>query len=270
MSIKVYQALSGAQQTIGALVKGSMGPRGSYVDVDSAIKAGKQALAEHGLTLVTVSAELISLGEGLEGAGLALKRRFVLYHNSGESLELSQTFPVVVSRRMPLDHATAAADSFGMTYLLRGLLLFPRGEEHIDTSDASLPRESGEKAPKQREKSVERVAARRAEVRAADKRSASPIHSAATKLGAELDESKTPDDLPDPSADDLEAAGWSGPVSPQELEALGDDVVPRPLAVDIFKHVGVRTWSRVFSKGEQPTGKTLRLVCLFHAQAASA
>jgi len=151
-------ALLAAQRDFSSLHYSDKGPRGEYVSVDSAVAACRQVLHQHGLILFEKQAHMTSEAVTLESVDrrtgevslaqvtqFALKTHHVLAHpESGESEELNRTWPVHVSKGRAIDHAVAAASSFGITYLLRGLLMFPRGDH--DTSDRHQPHEKVSKA----------------------------------------------------------------------------------------------------------------------------
>lgn len=99
-----------------------------YATADSIIAAGRELLSEHGLALIPTQSQV----DGWERSGenrFELKRGWKLCHTSGESIDCYVAWPIVLEKGRPLDKATAIADTSSLAYLLRDLLLLPRGDE---------------------------------------------------------------------------------------------------------------------------------------------
>jgi len=117
--------------------------RYDYASAETIIRAASTALTGAGLALVCVEADLVVVDD-LK----ILRRRFTLYHASGQSIDLAQAWPIVVEKGRPLDKAVASADTAGLGYLLRSLLMLPRVEAGTDLDD---PREGEGGAPTPRQ-----------------------------------------------------------------------------------------------------------------------
>lgn len=99
----------------------------SYASAEAVIAEAKLALADTGLALVPIEQSL----ERIEG-GYELVRRFLLIHDSGQTLTLSCAWPVIEERGRPVDKATAIASTASLSYMLRDLLLMPRVSGEAD------------------------------------------------------------------------------------------------------------------------------------------
>ena len=223
----LWQALARAQQAIGGLGKDQRGPRGEYTSCEAAISAARRVLLNEGLLLVVESArveEMASADVDEHGAltrtdVVVLNRQLRLVHtDSGADVVLNQVWPIVPSRGRPLDHSAASADSFGLTYLLRGLLLFPRGDAYEGEGEivaeaiaAAQPEPEPAPAPKPTKADV------------------------IQRVTAQALDASTTADAADPSADDLARYGWTATApSPADLEALpADEPVDVALARDL-------------------------------------
>jgi hypothetical protein len=121
-----------------------------YASAEAIVTEARAALAETGLSLLPVEQSV--LGNAQEG--WQLRRRFLLLHESGEALPLAGQWPIVPDgAKRPLDKAAAIAVTLSLSYLLRDLLLMPRGtgedeepipvpsrasREQLDRIDAAL------------------------------------------------------------------------------------------------------------------------------------
>lgn len=114
-----------------------------YTSSEAVIAEAKRALSGCGLALVPVASTIQPAGEGLHER----QRSFLLLHESGESVEIRQTWPVVPDRGRPLDKAVASADTTSLAYLLRDLLLMPR----VDEADDMNARDDTKHAPQPRQ-----------------------------------------------------------------------------------------------------------------------
>jgi hypothetical protein len=100
----------------------------NYTSSEAIIGEAKRALAESGLALLPVEQTLD--GHEKEGESrFELVRKFVLMHESGQSMPIVVHWPVCPEKGRPLDKATAAAATLSLSYLLRDLLLMPRVDE---------------------------------------------------------------------------------------------------------------------------------------------
>ena len=266
---KLFIALAKAQADLPSIGKDGDGPRGEYVSVDAAVAASKAALALHSLSLVQTSLRLEELaaipvekeGEELKRR-LVLKREMILIHTeSGETLPIAQTWPVNMhgSRAKSIDHNVAAADSFGLTYLLRGLLLFPRGDEH-DTSDR--PRETIESrhpgdrdqygaktyhSPRNRNAQAmkrEELPSKAKETIDVDAkvtpRETKVVNYAELVLTGKLSKSACADVKEggrpvNVTAQTLIKEGWTKSPNPEDLEVIGDGLVPDTIKKALWK-----------------------------------
>lgn len=100
-----------------------------YASAEQIIWVATKALTGAGLALICAESEIIGDGQ------LYLRRRFVLCHEAGGERALSQVWPIVPEKGRPLDKAVAAADTAGLGYLLRSLLLLPRVERGTDLDE---------------------------------------------------------------------------------------------------------------------------------------
>jgi hypothetical protein len=226
---ELYQALAQAQKDLTKLGKKGKGNRSKYVKCDDVIAASRECLLGAGLLPLIVNPRLEELATSIDNNGevirqLVLCRTLEIVHlETGKVLSIAQRWPVVTDKRMPLDHATAAADSFGLTYLFRGLLLFERGEEddkRVHGEDRSEPRPAP--APKPKPPTV-------------------------TKATEAFDSSTV--------AKALTKSGWVDSILPAaELEAAyHDEVIPRQMLRDLYqscieysgKDKTISTWTKL-------------------------
>jgi len=275
MTKKIFAALAKAQAAIGALSKDGDGTRGAYVSVDSAVAASKKALVDNGLLFVQTGLRVIEMTrsnpeEDAKGnakpAPTLISRDVLLVHvETGETLSLGQTWPVNMygNRDRSIDHNVAAADSFGLTYLLRGLLLFPRGDEH-DTSD--------------KPKTVDEYGAQRYDTKPADNKptiektvaesEATVVNYAAMLLTGKLSGEcckmiKSGQKPFKANAASLEACNWTGKPNAEDLAVVGEDgIIPDPMKKHLWKacvdRVGAdkikKVWGALVPAKSNPTG----------------
>lgn len=125
--------------------------RYDYVSAEQLIHKCSAWLNGAGLALVPLMSSLMPFeapaggGEGdrdtkaQEAKGrptFILQRHYLLVHDSGECLELSQDWPVVPEKGRPTDKAVAVADTSSLAYMLRNLVLVPRVDEGEDFNEA--------------------------------------------------------------------------------------------------------------------------------------
>lgn len=118
----------------------------AYASAEDVIQAGRDALAEGGLALFCTTHEvfvmLASRAAGALGAEdpgeeetVAVRVRYLLAHESGESQAIVSETPVIPEKGRPWDKALAAAKTFDLSYTLRGVLLLPRGDQEGGVDD---------------------------------------------------------------------------------------------------------------------------------------
>lgn len=252
-----HQALWRAQQEVGSLGNDSRGNRGEYVSCEKMLDRCREVLHRNGLivyplraTLLEATCDATSIHGEVTPGTLIWERHFKLVHVPSGGWEiLTQGFPVVISKRMPLDHATAATDSFGLTYFLRGLLNVVRGEE--EDSQPQAP-----KSPATASKEVSRPVAPLGPPRI--------VREAARELGATV-----PRDH-DPSIEELRAAWGVDVPSCEDLasvpagEACAGAMVKdlHLAAVQVYSKEEVTSaWKQVgveLRKGQVITGREAR------------
>lgn len=129
-----------------------------YASAEALISEAKEALRGTGLSLVPASTT-IAPGVGVSDPTVPaiLTRTFVLLHASGESRDLSFSWPIVPDRGRPFDKAVASAATASLGYLLRDLLLMPRVAEG-DDMDATSRDKAREKGPRNLPRSAQRRA----------------------------------------------------------------------------------------------------------------
>lgn len=114
--------------------------RYSYTSAEAMLSHSRGPLSKNDLSIVPTGAEIIHVGtfpqptdkngkEQPDQPQFMLRRKLLLMHSSGESVELGCDWPIVPEKGRPLDKAAGAADTASMKYLLRTLLLIPRVEE---------------------------------------------------------------------------------------------------------------------------------------------
>lgn len=120
----------------------------NYVSAEAMIADAKEILAAHGLGIMPVRSDLLP-NPGLtimvstkqdgpkeySAAGLLASTWLVIHGESGETHEISGSWPIVPESGRPLDKATAAARTASLSYLLRDLLQLPRVEEGTGLDD---------------------------------------------------------------------------------------------------------------------------------------
>lgn len=129
----VAAALATARDRCAAVEKGARNAfqKYDYASADAIIGAAKDAMNETGLLVIPLPAELHVSGSG-QLAFYEMRRRVVLAHASGESIELPMLhWPVIPEKGRPLDKAFAIAITTSLAYFLRDLLSMTR----VDASD---------------------------------------------------------------------------------------------------------------------------------------
>lgn len=131
MSAEIAKALCEAQAEVGGVEKGSRNEhqRFSYTSIESMIVATRGPLRKAGLAVLPTAHRIVDS---------TLVTEWLLLHTSGESLPMRYDMPIVEGKGRPMDKAASASASQALNYLLRDLLLLPRGErEDIDGRDDS-------------------------------------------------------------------------------------------------------------------------------------
>lgn len=140
--MELRAALVRAQGLARAVVKSSKNEHFvyQYASSEAIISEGREALSEAGLALFPVTQDIVDIGEG-ENVLSLLKVVYGLVHTSGQGMELSSTTPIIPEKGRPFDKALAAAKTYDLGYLLRGLLLLPRvgkGEDVDERDDRNF------------------------------------------------------------------------------------------------------------------------------------
>ena len=128
---KIAAALCQAQGEIGGVQKGSRNDhqRFDYTSIEQMVVATRGPLRRAALAVIPTAHRI---------EGDTLVTEWLLTHESGESLPLRYDMPIVEGKGRPMDKAASASASQALNYLLRDLLLLPRGDrEDIDGRDDS-------------------------------------------------------------------------------------------------------------------------------------
>jgi len=123
---KLAAALCQAQGEVGGVQKGSQNThqRFNYTSIEEMVVATRGPLRRAGLVVMPTAHRV---------EGEVLVTEWLLVHTSGESMPLRYDMPIVPGKGRPMDKAASASASQALNYLLRDLLLLPRGEaEDID------------------------------------------------------------------------------------------------------------------------------------------
>lgn len=176
----LYAALVAAQLAFAGVAKdGDVQQQYRYTTTEAMVAATRGPLNGAGLALFRTSIRL-------EASVVHLV--YSLVHGpSGQRLDIPTMCPVLASGRMPMDKATHAAVSEALNYLLRDLLLVPRGEEHSisgrDDTQAAQQRQPPQQQrqqqaprqqPAQRQQGQQRQAAQPAQQRQQAQQKAQP------------------------------------------------------------------------------------------------
>jgi len=125
------KALCQAQGEVGGVQKGSRNDHQNfhYTSIEQMVVATRGPLRRAGLVVIPTA-------HRIEGESLVTE--WLLLHESGESMPLRYDMPIVPGKGRPMDKAASASASQALNYLLRDLLLLPRGErEDVDGRDDS-------------------------------------------------------------------------------------------------------------------------------------
>lgn len=164
----LYKALFKAQKALQSVEQDKQGRfgAGKYTSVETMIEAARDVLHAEGLMLLGVTWQLHPMGENeiedtvidKQGVESPRKRKLVqhkltfmaqlIHAESSEVLPVYREQAIVVNKGRDADIAEAAADSFNLSYLLRGLLFARRGKETkiLEEDEAAAPK-AQEKKP---------------------------------------------------------------------------------------------------------------------------
>lgn len=144
---RILIALSKAQRFVKPVQKTSTNQHHGYryASAEAVITEAREALHGAGLVLIAESWRTIPPVFPDAGQVPRVEVTYLLVHTeSGEGWRLPpRATPVVEDRGRPIDKAEAAALTYSLSYLLRGLLLMARVAEGTDVDD----RDDGEHAP---------------------------------------------------------------------------------------------------------------------------
>ena len=138
MTAEITKALIEAQAGLGGLQKLGKNKHHNYdfVSTEQMVAETRGLLRNAGLVCAPVGHRLEVFDGIAPGVLCNLRTEWLLSHSSGETLALSYDMPIVPGKGRPLDKAYSASASQALNYLLRDLLLMPRGErESIDSRD---------------------------------------------------------------------------------------------------------------------------------------
>lgn len=120
-----------------------------YASSEDVIVAAREALSVGDLALYAESHTLEVLLPAVPGERgesgwlvepadpiLSVRVRYVLVHSSGEMRLIESSTPLIPEKGRPYDKALAAAKTYDLAYVLRTLLLLPRGEAEADGVDS--------------------------------------------------------------------------------------------------------------------------------------
>lgn len=170
-STKLYTALFKAQKALQSVEQDKQGRFGAqkYTSVEVMLEAAREVLHGEGLMLLGVTWQLLPMGEleiedtviDKQGVETPRKRKTtqhklafmaqLIHAESGEVLPIYRDQAIVVNKGRDADIAEAAADSFNLSYLLRGVLFARRGKEtKILEGGDDAPKAAPEKAPEKK------------------------------------------------------------------------------------------------------------------------
>ena len=164
-SPNLHAALAAAMGHVSGAPKSARNDqqRYDYTSTETMISHCRGALRAEGLSIIPIGEEVEHRCEPVEAKTSkgtpytrdlwTIRFRWLLAHSSGESVEMARIMPAESGPGRPLDKAKAGAASMALSYLLRDLLLIPRGEREVevdarDDSDyvppaASAPQAAG-------------------------------------------------------------------------------------------------------------------------------
>lgn len=148
---KLIAAIVGAQAQIKPVPKDKVNDfaKYRYAPAEDIMEEARAALVANGLCLLvrelqSVLCELPYPDGKRPGSVVTLY--FILAHVSGETLDITMRVPAPVEKGRPSDKAEAAAQTFGLGYTLRNLLLIPRSTESERSHQVDARAEGGGRA----------------------------------------------------------------------------------------------------------------------------
>lgn len=126
MSKAIAEALCAAQGAIDGIDKAATNSfhRYNYTSIDQMVAAVRGCLRGAGLAVLPSSHRV---------EGETMVTEWTLMHVSGDTMPLRYDMPIVPEKGRPVDKASSAAASQALNYLLRDLMLLPRGEREQGT-----------------------------------------------------------------------------------------------------------------------------------------
>ena len=146
---KLAAALAQARDACGEVPKNGFNTwhKYFYSTAQDIYATGKAALARTGLSLLPLAPKFVVLGSGTNMC-FGLKRRLLLVHASGESVDLGEIeWPVCPDKGRPIEKAYASAITTSLAYYMRDLLQMPSSQPDEDQAGASVPAPVDETPP---------------------------------------------------------------------------------------------------------------------------
>jgi hypothetical protein len=127
----IWSALARAQGLVRSVDKDATNQhmRYQYASAEAVIDEARRALSQCGLSLH--QSDLVI--EGVEAGHV--RGSYVLAHASGQTTTITASWAWESGKGRPADKAVAGATTTALSYVLRGLLLIPRGLEGEDRPD---------------------------------------------------------------------------------------------------------------------------------------
>lgn len=131
---KLIAAIVAAQAQIKPVPKDKVNDfaKYRYAPAEDIMEEARAALVANGLCLLVRELQSVLCDlpypDG-KRPGSVVTLYFILAHVSGETLDVTMRIPAPVEKGRPADKAEAAAQTFGLGYTLRNLLLIPRSTE---------------------------------------------------------------------------------------------------------------------------------------------
>lgn len=138
---ELWGALSRAQSAVGSVGRdGTNTQRGyRYATTEAMIRGSRQHLAAHGLAFVhdwATSLPEVAAGDiGKQHVAARVLVRWTLAHEGGGMVSGEAPMDAIGSPARPPDKAVAAAVTYGLGFVLRGLLLLDRADEDEHAPD---------------------------------------------------------------------------------------------------------------------------------------
>lgn len=138
---ELYAALAAAQADVASIGKdGTNTQRGyRYATTEAVIRGSRQHLAAHGLAFLSTWAQAlpeVAPGDiGKQHVAARVTIHWALGHAAGGQITGTATMDAIGSPARPPDKAVAAAVTYGLGFVLRGLLLLDRADEDEHAPD---------------------------------------------------------------------------------------------------------------------------------------